>query len=450
MKRIVGVTLLILLLAGCGKSAQLETPEPPKGFDVGNGGDVYAIQFVALAHEVADQLDDDPLDGITAAELRQAITTTKVISVETLTLNGKPIDAINYRHASPPRIEVNRAAWDRLRYERHDRMVLAFHEYLGILGKDDSLYQLSKLLDRASVCSRSRAVITAIENLIRRSCDRITKDDLRFVEVLDLDRQGITELKVGDFSFMPRLHSLSLKDNQLARLPTGLFADLPSLRTLILSDNRIEAIEPRAFQGLRALSALHLQRNQIRAIGAEAFDGMSVERLGLSPSWYGTFVDLDQNPIETIAPRAFLGLSVKHLFLDSKPPRYGAELFEKTYDLETLSLNLNFADELVSPRLFEGAKASELNLEIQNGDRMEPGFLGTLPSVSKLMLQIWKRSVPLERLGDLEKIPALQELTLSYYMDAKEPGLADTQAKLPSFTCVGRYPSSGAQCTRKP
>lgn len=110
----------------------------------GGGGEHYAAQFTATALRVTDQLRHYPVPKVDAPTLAEAIARTRVRSVATpLFLNGQSVDAINYPAAVPPLIEFTQTAWDRLERDPVSREQLVIHEFLGIVGADDSHYAIS-------------------------------------------------------------------------------------------------------------------------------------------------------------------------------------------------------------------------------------------------------------------------------------------------------------------
>jgi len=119
---------------------------------VGNGGDVFALEFVAVASDVYDYMVSTEAPAINLPALRQAILDTKIESTEeSLSLNGVPKDAINY--PSESRIIFNRLRWSEISETQKPAFVL--HEYLGILGVDDSSYKYSQpLLDKLAYGKR--------------------------------------------------------------------------------------------------------------------------------------------------------------------------------------------------------------------------------------------------------------------------------------------------------
>lgn len=113
---------------------------------VGNGGDRRAIEFVDIGTNVLNTLFRNRVPEINTDLLTQAIELTKIESTdEALFLNGIPKDAINYPKEKT--ILFNRAAWDR-QSDYLSRATFVLHEYLGIMGSDDSGYKISKIILR--------------------------------------------------------------------------------------------------------------------------------------------------------------------------------------------------------------------------------------------------------------------------------------------------------------
>ena len=119
------------------------------GFENGNAGDAYAAEFILTAKDMATRLRALPaseLRGVNTDQLSGAIITTTVHSAERLSLRGEEVDAINY--PDKKLIRINRSRWRNLRVgaKTVSRFTLALHEYLGIMGLDDSQYRLSSPL----------------------------------------------------------------------------------------------------------------------------------------------------------------------------------------------------------------------------------------------------------------------------------------------------------------
>lgn len=111
------------------------------GGTVGNGGDTYAIQFVDMARKAHDELKKK---GSSPIQLELFINTINTAVIEStdqqLYLNGAIKDAINYPAES--KIIFNRKAWQNAPNER-TRLLFVLHEYLGLMGVDDSRYNVS-------------------------------------------------------------------------------------------------------------------------------------------------------------------------------------------------------------------------------------------------------------------------------------------------------------------
>lgn len=108
---------------------------------IGGGGDVHALQFIAIADKIVIHFQNSPMKEIQIERLKKAIETTIVESTyENLVLNGVPKDAINYPESK--RIIFNRIRWNQIADE--DKPALVLHEYLGILKIEGASYNFSK------------------------------------------------------------------------------------------------------------------------------------------------------------------------------------------------------------------------------------------------------------------------------------------------------------------
>lgn len=116
------------------------------GWDNGNAGDTFTAEFILTARDLVQRmklLPQSELSGIDLNQLAGAILNAKVHSEETLTLNGYEVDAINY----PDRQEIHlsRSRWRALRSssETNQRLTLVLHEYLFLIGIDDTQFRVS-------------------------------------------------------------------------------------------------------------------------------------------------------------------------------------------------------------------------------------------------------------------------------------------------------------------
>lgn len=113
----------------------------------GHGGDIAVSIFMGVAQELGDvflkqQKEIFPGPQFTV-EFHQAFLSTKIFSVEKTVLNGMEVDAINYPDIDNPRILINRTRWLDNQLSMQMRSLLVLHEYLSIMGYDDSHYLIS-------------------------------------------------------------------------------------------------------------------------------------------------------------------------------------------------------------------------------------------------------------------------------------------------------------------
>ena len=123
--------------------------EKQEGTDTSGGGDTRSLQFVAMAKELIKYLEPLEKQGkidlgkIDYDAFRKAIENTKVsVTNETLYVNGVPKEAKNYPKRKPPEIVLHAERWDAVN-EGSRRAAILLHEYLGIMGIDDTKYQIS-------------------------------------------------------------------------------------------------------------------------------------------------------------------------------------------------------------------------------------------------------------------------------------------------------------------
>lgn len=229
-----------------------------EGTDRGNGGDEYSKSFIEYGLDISEALGQNPIPGVDAKSLQQAVRNTFVNSQENLVLRGNEVDAINYPNPQNPRILVSRSGWDRLASTPHRRAFLVLHEYLGILGIDDSRYQISSLLDRAGVCGRTPQIRDAIEMAIRKSCYRIIQDDLKFVTSITISRKGSFSISRNDLVGLPNLDQFLSMGNEISPIAADTFADVPNLKNLYLADSVSGLTECGFFEKIPNLSHITL------------------------------------------------------------------------------------------------------------------------------------------------------------------------------------------------
>lgn len=134
------LALSLVLFSGCGGSSSNGGNEGP------GGGDVRALEASALLPEIAGAVRASPerFPEFSLAELDQAIGRAKVIMRPRTYANGVETDATNNGHDL---IELNAARWPGI--ERNQRIVLLFHEVLGLMRLEKNSYAISNRLLRA-------------------------------------------------------------------------------------------------------------------------------------------------------------------------------------------------------------------------------------------------------------------------------------------------------------
>ncbi|CAG9766983.1 unnamed protein product [Ceutorhynchus assimilis] len=117
------------------------------------------------------------------------------------------------------------------------------------------------------------------------------------LEILRLDRAGLTHVPALLCNFCPKLKSLDVKSNKLDRVPD--LSDCREMRVLDLASNSIRSVEGKPFQGMYQMHDLLLAHNRIQYIPHDAFYNLSKLQ----------FLDMENNQISFIHQDAFLSIS---------------------------------------------------------------------------------------------------------------------------------------------
>ena len=96
--------------------------------------------------------------------------------------------------------------------------------------------------------------------------------NLRELEILDLARNQISQIKDNTFSQTPKLSTLVLLGNFLTEINRSALRGDHSLTDLQLQDNQIETIHSDAFD-LVALRTIYLQNNSLASLSSQWFSG---------------------------------------------------------------------------------------------------------------------------------------------------------------------------------
>lgn len=193
------------------------------------GGDVYALEFTALAYEVAgyletlDQKQNIRVQGLDPRELLAAIQVTRVVTADALVLNEQPVDAINTPELKL--IRIDRGRWRDSAGDAPHRMGLVFHEFMGILRKDDSHYALSQellgLLSRYGFASSREIECLSYQ---RRLFSPDALDDGRFK--VRISNRGVFQA-LAHFELSERqVNATTLMDRFTREVPPGVYEAL--------------------------------------------------------------------------------------------------------------------------------------------------------------------------------------------------------------------------------
>ena len=110
----------------------------------------------------------------------------------------------------------------------------------------------------ADVCNRTSQVRDEIVKILKKSCEKITAEDLKSIQKLDLSMRNIQSIQPQDFAGLDKLENLNLYENRITKIDY-----LPkSLKVLTLTFNKITKIENLP----PSLEELGLADNQISKI----------------------------------------------------------------------------------------------------------------------------------------------------------------------------------------
>ena len=152
-------------------------------------------------------------------------------------------------------------------------------------------------------------------------------DDLRGLDVLALDGNGLSELPEGIFDNIRYLRELHLDNNDLSELPDGIFHQLHFLRRLRLDNNDLSELPDGVFDDFINMNVLSLDGNDLSELPDGIFD-----RLGEYSGWVE--LHLNGNDLSELPDGIFDGLTnLRQMWLHSNP---GAP-FTLTAELERRS-----------------------------------------------------------------------------------------------------------------
>ncbi len=108
---------------------------------VGNGGDIYAIEFLGIAQQLSQSLAQRKDLGFDPKKIESVLHSVTIEStVKSLVLNGVTKDALNF--PTKKYIVFNRISWA-AQNDLTKKGILVLHELMGLAEIDDKTYKLS-------------------------------------------------------------------------------------------------------------------------------------------------------------------------------------------------------------------------------------------------------------------------------------------------------------------
>ena len=235
-----------------------------------------------------------------------------------------------------------------------------------------SLQEAGEALKKASatnnpdflpVCERTKQVKKAIERLLKKSCEDITKDDLLKITSLDLSKKRIKSLKSGDFSGLVNLKELNLGYNYINKLPPELFYDLKELTKLNLycvsygcyaNKESLHSLDKDQFKYNTKLTELDIGGNRLTSLDKDLFThNTNLTDLGLGDNGLKS-LDKDQFKYNTKLTELDIGKN-RLTSLDK-------DQFKTNIELTELSLGRNRLGSLDKDQFRYNTKLTELDI----------------------------------------------------------------------------------------
>ncbi|KAK9881254.1 hypothetical protein WA026_015376 [Henosepilachna vigintioctopunctata] len=160
------------------------------------------------------------------------------------------------------------------------------------------------------------------------------------LQVLQIPKCQITEIRPGAFLNLPNLDRIQLQDNEITRIENGIFNamlisqlymhrnqiefihseafdNMPNLHKIKLNGNRLKMWDSNWFYNTPKLTEVLIRRNIITTIEKNAFKNIKKLQVGHDEDGNSTSIYLSKNKISSIHPQAFSNLvRLNQLFLD--------------------------------------------------------------------------------------------------------------------------------------
>jgi hypothetical protein len=169
------------------------------GTEVGNGGDIVSQEFITTGYRIAAALRVNPVQGVSPDEFLMKVATVQVYSKDKVVLNGEEVSAANY--PSQNKIYISKKRWKGNRNILH-RAYLVFHEYLWMMGIDDTNYRVSHKLVLTQLPS-SKDYLRVIANRTTLSLLESDEIDVNYAEYTSAIKHSeldfYTQYQIKDF-----------------------------------------------------------------------------------------------------------------------------------------------------------------------------------------------------------------------------------------------------------
>lgn len=230
----------------------------------------------------------------------------------------------------------------------------------------------------SEVCTRSPAVVKALESALAVPCNQMSYDTLRqwaepwehrsgdqiFVAGEELRINAPEILQTLDFSGLARLHYLIISDAMIRELPVEIFHPFTDLQYLYLDRSRIEKAHFAAFRTLHHLKNLKWHGSPITDFPPTLF----------RPLVSLNHLDLSDNQLSFIRSEWFT--EKRHLnglqLEDNQIELLSGYEFDELKELKLLSLSRNQISHLPEKLFRKNVKLSHLRLEGNDISRIAP------------------------------------------------------------------------------
>jgi len=204
------------------------------GTEVGNGGDIISQEFITTGYRIAGALRVNPIDGVSADEFLMKVATVQVYSKDKVMLNGEEVSAANF--PSQNKIYVSKARWKATRNILL-RAYLVFHEYLWMMGINDTNYKVSHKLVLSQLPS-TKDFLRVIANKTAISLLEYNEIDTQYAEYISsVNHDNLdfyTQYRIKDFFEEAGFETISyhtvIIDGEEISINKAFKIELPSLK----------------------------------------------------------------------------------------------------------------------------------------------------------------------------------------------------------------------------